>query len=450
MAYSVDPLGNHSPTNSVEVFYTTYGTLALLTNGYGTNKPGFTNKPAAALNGFVYNNLVVGANYSVKAVPNPNYLFSNWIETYSSNTLIVTNMTNANPWTFLMESNMTLTAYFVTNLFTRVAGPFNGLFYDTNGVSTRSSGLLGGLTVDPQGSYSGTLYIGGTTKTVSGKFDLAGHASNQIANVARWGTLSLVMNLDWNQSSPQITGTVAGTNGGAWTAELTNELAGTNLDSAEYTMLIPPGTDTNSPDGYGYALMTNHLGSVTVTTGKLADGTAFAPSIAESKNLRLPFYATPYTNGGLLLGWLDLSSGAPEGTLTLIRPAAASGLFTNGYTNIVAVQSSAWTNLGTNTGAISLPLGGTLTVSNGFLAEPLTFYVHLSTSNTFSKLANSATNSLTGSIAAKTGLLSITFGNGNGTKTTTGTGAILQGQNTGAGYFATPTNAGVIQLIPTP
>ena len=55
---------------------------------------------------------------------------------------------------------------------------------------------------------------------------------------------------------------------------------------------------------------------------------------------------------GLLLGWLDLSGGAPAGNLTWIRPAAAGGLFTNGYTNVVTVQSSAWTNPGARTSAL--------------------------------------------------------------------------------------------------
>ena len=31
-------------------------------------------------------------------------------------------------------------------------------------------------------------------------------------------------------------------------------------------------------------------------------------------NLRLAFYATPYTNGGLLLGWLDMTNGAGGAT----------------------------------------------------------------------------------------------------------------------------------------
>ena len=49
------------------------------------------------------------------------------------------------------------------------------------------------------------------------------------------------MHLDWDITPPQITGTVQGTNGGAWIAALTNELAGSGLASAQYTVLIPPG-----------------------------------------------------------------------------------------------------------------------------------------------------------------------------------------------------------------
>ena len=85
MAYSVDVLGHHSPTKSNAVFYTTYSTLVLLTNGDGAVSPGFANTPDAAqpTNGLVYTNLVVGASYTVTAVPKAGNLFSNWTATAS-------------------------------------------------------------------------------------------------------------------------------------------------------------------------------------------------------------------------------------------------------------------------------------------------------------------------------------------------------------------------------
>jgi hypothetical protein len=430
-AYSVDPIGNHSTTQMVAVFYYTQSTLTLLTNGFGTISHSFKS-----------NTLVVGANYTVKAVPNSRNLFSNWTGTIT---------TTSNPLTFLMESNMTLTANFVTNSFIGAAGTYNGLFYDlTNGVGVKSSGMLKSLTVGTNGIYSGKLCIGGTSNSLSGAFDVSGYASNHIPRASGLGSLSLGMNLNWSTNPPQVTGTVEGTNGGAWTASLLAERAGANLPSAEYTLLIPPGPGAPavSPGGDGYALITNHLGTATVT-GALADGAAFSQSIAESETGLLALYATPYTNGGLLLGWLDVSGGAPAGTLTWIRPAAASGLFRYGYTNVVAVQSSAWSNPSSDTNAILL-LNEQLDVSGAFLAAPLVFNVAIDyTNNDLAVFTGGATNSLSSSINPKSGLLKITFGNDNGKKTTDGTGAILQNHGLGGGYFITSTNAGAISLTPT-
>jgi hypothetical protein len=437
-AYCLDPAGQYSQTNSVTNFYVTQSPLTLLTNGSGGISRSFSGT-----------NLVVGTNYTVKAVPNPGNLFSNWTGLKPGGPFTATN----NPLTFLMASNMTLTANFVTNSFLRAVGTYNGLFYDTNEVGAQSSGLLGGLKVGPLGIYSGKLYIGGTNYVVSGNFDLSGYASNQIARPAGLGALSLVMSLDWDATPPQITGTVQGTNGGAWTAELTNQLAGSNLPSAQYTLLIPPGPDApaNSPAGYGYALISNHLGNVTVT-GALADGAGFSQSIAESTNRLLAIYAAPYTNGlltnGLLLGWLDLSGGAPAGSLTWIRPAEAGGLFPGGYTNDVTVQSSAWTNLSTLGTNATLLLNEQLDISGAFLAAPLIFDVNLIYTNNDLAVTSGPTNSLSSKINPKTGLLKITFGNGNGAKTTAATGVILQNHALGGGYFVTSTNTGSFSLHP--
>lgn len=428
-AFSVDPLGNHSTTNSVTVFYLIKSPLTLLVNGSGTISHTFAGT-----------NLIVGTNYTVTASPRANNLFSNWTGTI--------NTTN-NPLTFQMVPNMVLTANFVTNSFLRAVGTYNGLFYVPGAVDTESAGLLGGVAVGKQGGYTGKLYLSGTNYTVSGNFDLAGDTSNQIARAASLGAISLTMHLDWDSTPPQITGTVQGTNGGAWSASLTNELAGTNL-SAEYTMLIPPGAGApaDSPAGDGYALITNHLGSLTVT-GALADGATFSQNIAETELHHMPLYATPYTNGGLLLGLLDLNSGAPAGSLTWIRPTATSGLFTNGYTNTVTVQGSAWTDTASDTNVILVRVEQ-LDVSGGFLSAPIDFIVGLDYKNEDLPVqGGGSTNSLSSKIAPKTGLLTITFGNGNGPNTTSATGTILQNHALGGGFFTTKTNAGAFTLTPT-
>jgi ATP:corrinoid adenosyltransferase len=66
------------------------------------------------------------------------------------------------------------------------------------------------------------------------------------------------------------------------------------------------------------------------------------------------------------------------------------------------------------------------------------------------KLADSPTNTLTGTNNPKNGLLTITFGNGDGKATTKATGAALQSTTNAAGFFLGKTNAGSFLLLPSP
>jgi hypothetical protein len=422
-ACSVDPIGNPSPIQRLSLFYLTQSPLTLLTTGFGTISHNFTG-----------NNLVVGTNYTVTAVPSSGSAFSDWTGTVT---------TKANPLTFLMESNMALTANFVvTNVLQAKGGTYNGLFFPVT-PSEQTSGMIKSLTLAKNGIYTGRLFIGGTNYSLGGSFDSSGLATEQIASAL--GTLSLVLNLDTNL--PLVTGTLAGTDGGSWTASLQAESAGSGLGSAEYTVLLPPGTNPPSdlPSGNGYLLITNHAGNVTLI-GALADGTVLSSeNVAESEMGGLPVYASPYTNGGLLLGRLNMTGASPEGDLIWIRPSTVGGLFPNGFTNLISVGSSLWTNPPASTPAVKIT-NGTLAISDdGF---SLIFPVKVSSTNTLVKLADAPTNSLSGSINLKTGLLSLTFGNGNGTNTTMAVGAVLQNRTNAGGFFLTPTTAGSINLQP--
>jgi uncharacterized repeat protein (TIGR03803 family) len=442
MAYGVDPLGNYSPTNSLEVFYVTDTTLTLLTNGYGANKPGFPNKPDTALttNGLVYTNLVVGTNYTVTAVPSPGYLFANWTKSYSGapGTQTLTN----NPLTFEMEPETAVTANFVANSFIGAKGAYSGLFSVSNTPAFGSAGLIQNLTVGTNGAYSGKLFIGATNYSVTGSFNAYGAATNQLTN-----GVTLVMNFNFTTTPPQITGSVQQTGRTAFNASLLAEPAATGpaspqyTNSAQYTILIPP--QAQYAPGYGCALVTNHLGTTTVK-GTLADGTAFSQNVAISQTGSLPIYVAPYTSGGLLWGWLGITNGVPEGELTWIRPAGASGsLFSTSFTNVVAVQSALLTNPPANTPAIPFT-SGKLMISNS--SAGLVFFVAVSNNNALAKLGSLPTNSLTGSVNPKTGLLSVTFGNVSGKGTTTGAGAVLQASNSAWGFFTNATGAGLIAL----
>jgi len=323
-------------------------------------------------------------------------------------------------------------------------GIYNGLFMQAE-ATEETAGMFSDLDVTASGTYTGKLLIGGGANAVSGGFNVSGVASNYVPRAAKeGGPLTLEMTLNWNDSPPNITGTVSGTNGGPWMAKLTNELAVKGSTSVEYTALMLPD---GAPPGYGYILITNHVGAVTLSV-TLADGTSFSQNVPLSGRGDLPVYGNLYGGTGLLLGWLGLESGSPAGQLTWIKPASRiSALYTNGFTNLVVVQISLWTNPLAHTAAIDLP-SGLLDISGGSLSSLLSFNVAVSNNNALVKLPGSPTNSLTGSVNAKTGLLTATFGNGAGKATMAVKGAVLQNVTNAAGFFLGKTNAGSMVLQP--
>jgi hypothetical protein len=403
-------------------------TLTIVTNGDGTVSPN--------LNGKLLN---PRTTYTLTAVPGSGNVFSNW--TGSINTY-------KNPLSFHADSNMVLQANFIPNPYLPVKGTYNGLFSTTNGVSEQTAGMLKGLTISQKGTYSGALLINGGTHAISGAFDLALQATNKIIRPASQGNLMVEMTLTSSNSASQVTGMVSGTtNGVSWVANLTADLTTNTLPPAEYTMLIRPDTNsapTNSPGGDGYALITNHMGTAKIT-GALADGTAFSQSVPVSQGGYIPIYANIYSGKGLLLGWinLDLTNTNAVGIngLTWIRPESTTGLYENGFTNVLLANQillSPWTNPPGNIDLLTnLSILDTINDTNALL----NFTVAIS-------LTPGAIGPapVSGSINPKTGLLTVAIR--SGVSKVTGHGAILLNATNGGGYFLTKTNAGAIELEP--
>jgi uncharacterized repeat protein (TIGR03803 family) len=469
VAQSVDSSGNKSKTASRTNFCIVTSPLSVLPGGDGSGSFGggtaSVKGDAVPANGALLN---IGEEYSIKAVAGGASLFSNWVG--SSVLGAFTNAGAALP--FIMQSNLVLTANFASNFFLPAHATYNGLFYNTNAVAAESSGMLQNLLLATNGTFSGQLLKAGTTYYLSGGFDVSGNYSTNFGPASAPGGV-LKVNLAVDRVARRIVGTVSNTQ---WTANLTAEPAGTNLPSAEYTLLLAPSSNAPAltPPGDGYGLATNQAGRVTIFNGQLADGTSFTPSASESQSGDLPVYASLYGNTGLLLGWINLTNleaGPPANTLVWIKKASrATAFYTNGFTNTLSVQGALWTNPPLNTPAISLP-EGTFVISNTSLS--LIFYAEVISNDTIVKLnllpppatqdASAgnleavvkltgpfigATNSLTGSIAPKTGQFTLTFGNGNGKATTAGYGAVLQSQASGGGFFLGTTNAGSITFFP--
>jgi hypothetical protein len=128
---------------------------------------------------------------------------------------------------------------------------------------------------------------------------------------------------------------------------------------------------------------------------------------------------------------------APNG-LTWIKPSSKTDFYPEGFTNLLAVQGSLWTN------SAHFSDFGTLTISNTSI--DLSNFASIN-DDVLTGGTNSAL-SLKGTVNPNTGLVSITFEPGIKQATIKGYGVILENMSTLGGYFTTRTNAGLIFLEP--
>ncbi len=308
-AESLDPVGNPSAIKTVAIFYSVTSPITLQSNGLGSIHAEFTGT-----------NLIIDRGYTVRAMPASGWLFANWAGSVSG---------TKNPLSFLMQSNFTITASFVTNPFIAATGTYAGLFLDTNAVAEQSAGLINDLVIQTSGAYSGQIILAGIHHGFSGNFDVSEQSLTTVGRTAAQGG-PLAMNLTLNGN--EVTGSINGSDDGAWASPLLAERVNKLNGSGEYTMLIPPG---QGPPGDGYILVTNHNGTVTLS-GATADGSAFGQSVPLVGAGDLPFYASLYSNTGLLIGWLNLNGNLTATDIWWIKPASSTtALYPSGYTNIV-------------------------------------------------------------------------------------------------------------------
>jgi hypothetical protein len=395
----------------------------------------------------IQNGEILNSAHLVTAKPMPGFIFAGW-----------TGATNSfeNPLKFEPGFSNTLTANFIPNWFPPFATVYNGLFY-TNPVTENTAGMLSHLTLHNDGLYSANVLISGASHSVTGGFNALGNATNLVNRPAKEGGPVLVaINLETNPV--QIVGSVFGTNGSAWTAPLlATPLSATN-PSSQYTMLIPPATNgapATSPGGYGYALLTNHEGTVRIS-GVLADGVAFSQNVTSDGNGYVPLYASLYGNQGMLFGWINLwsNSTATNVGLTWFHPTLPSNnRYPNAFTNTLSTNQllfSGWTNPPAGTPSIAVTNGALTFAPSPFDTNALLVLTNLTVSTGSSADYDSivGSDSLTGSINRRTGAFKVIFEPSDGANKLTDYGAALQDTNMAGGYVLTATNSESITLGP--
>ena len=441
-ACSVDTAGNHSPTNKVAFLYIPSAALTVQTNGLGGITP--------VENGKL---LAIGTNYTLTAAQDHNWLFSNWVASGSENFI-----SNSPTLKFAMQSNLVLSANFVTNPFMAVAGGYNGLFHPDSDVTEESSGFISvTIASNSAGAYTAKLMLAGSSISFNGSFGLTGTSQTNLTISGQKVGIALL--LDFTPADAFLGGSVSNAAAG-WNSPIQADRAIFSATAnpainyaGQFTLLLPPGPGAPllSPDGYGYAAITNTLGGMSILGGALADGTPFLWSAPISQNGGVPFYQSLYSGAGSLMGWIYFTNEPPQNIstnswLSWIKPSIPKTLYPLGFTNLISqgLLASPYTNTAREGVPVLNLTNATLTLSNGNLTNGFLVYTNIGTNlasrNTLTNLDAgntnlSPTNHLAIAINTNNGLVTLTFQATGEKSNTVAHGAVLQNQTNALGAF---------------
>jgi hypothetical protein len=388
--------------------------------------------------------LTIGGTYTMTASPAAGSVFSQWTGSIYS---------TAPALTFVMQRALALRANFVPSPFTPLQGAYNGLFYDTNGLSQLGSGCIT-INLAESGAFTGSLQIGKTKWTLAGQFDVNGNATVSV-NRSPMLPLTLALQLDLSGRSNQITGTVT-VSDQSWASELAAVHSGDFNASGNpcpmagtYTLVIPgtPGA-TQSPAGDGFGSVKVTAAGTATLTGTLADGTGVLASGTLSPSGQWALYAPLYVNRGYMLGWLTFTNAPASdlgGWVGWFRPVQPSvTLYTMGFAVVTEAIGSRYTPPPAGTRMLNFT-NGSVTLSDGNLSSSFTNQVQLTANNT---IVNLSDNGLQLTLGTSSGRFT-----GKAQDPATGKylslkGIVLQKQNAGGGFFLNQNQSGEVFFGP--
>ena len=455
--------------------------IAIDTNGVGE----IVNGTSSSLYSGNNTNLFVGRTYTLKAIETgyPNYILSNWTATWQGQASPVVLQTNNVTCTFEMHSNMVIRANFVSNPFNVYRGMYFGLFANPSGVAFQNSGAIQ-ASVNARQGVSGKIFVDGNIVPFAGKVGINGIGS--IVTKTRMKLFDkpeLTVNLTVNLTGGDIiTGSI--TESGGWTSSVEarrviwSSLTGvyaTDFTNA-YTFIMPGSS--NGPVGSSYATITvNNLGRATAV-GASADGHAIKASSIISKEGFWPFFSPQYrtsrTNAagvtiveteGFVLGWLQFTNvvtstnKAPVGELHWINTGWTNSTYAAGFANTALVRGSRWLRPVLKSGIRAIDMTNALvTCSAGNLASPFGAKYFVATNTTLmvikpvppSTLAIDYPNSIRATLSPISGALKGTFIHPLNGSVIKWSGAVLQDQNYGEGFFMGPTLGGQVNFDAAP
>jgi hypothetical protein len=327
------------------------------------------------------------------------------------------------------------------------SGTYHGLFQDTNEVTALSSGSAT-LTTTWAGPFSGALQLGNARYGFSGWFDSSGAATLTIPR-HNASDLTIALQIDYADGGDHIDGTVTD---GFWTATLGADRALFNghiaiaPQAGKYTLALPGANGSSSlPAGDGFGTFTvDNAGSVHFS-GRLADGTSVSQSATLSWTGQWPLYLPLYGGQGCLVGWVSVPGGTKPvaGSVTWVKPALAqSKYYPGGFTLPMAVNGSAY--FPPWNGAPILDFANaTVIFTGGDLSQGITNSISFGVGN---HVINLGPSPLSLSFSASSGTFSGRVVSPSNGQSIAFQGVVLQGQESGFGYFLGPDQSGLVVL----
>jgi hypothetical protein len=368
----------------------------------------------------------IGTSRTVTAITNAGYTFANW----TSNSIVVSTSTS---YTFTLNSDRNLVANFLP-----IKGSYNGLLYDTNGISQATCGFFTIMTTG-KGGFTGKLQVGAAKYVVLGPINAGGAGQ---ASIARKNLSTLTLDLQIDLADPdRITGTLSDT--GTPIAELTGDravfdkISNPAPQAGKYTWIIPG--DNNSainPGGDSFGTISVDTGGKAKVAMSLADGTKVNQLVPVSRNGQLPFFGALYGGTGSILSWITFSNAPAEdlsGEVSWIKPPMATAkYYPAGFTLGMTASGSRYTNSAPGTNILNMT-DGMLVLSGGNLPQSITNLISLLINN---KVTNSSINKLTLTFTPTTGLFKGTVVNPAAltSKPISFSGVALQKQNVACGF----------------
>lgn len=329
----------------------------------------------------------------------------------------------------------------VTNSFADVKGTYNGLVYNSDGVTSTTSGYITITTTvkgkTSQGSFSAKLQLGTAKYSFSGVFDANG------SNTTKLGALTINLVIDLN-GGDRITGQISN---GSFTASLLANRAVFDKThptsfSGNYTMVIQPGDGTM---GHGIGTVkVDATGNVNVSL-VLPDGTKLTQKTTLSKTGSWPLFGVPYKTGGVAIGWMQFGSKSTDGfdgQSVWIKPGGMSAPYTSGLTSSLTVSGSLY-----KTPPVSYRAFGNSKVifNGGGLSTPITNSVTWGLDN---KMVTEKGASLKLSLTASSGLFKGTTVDPATGHSVSFQGVLFEKNDVGLGFFLGGDQSGTVNFVP--